>query len=647
MQESSLRKRNTRTPSGNILSNKVSNIRTIFNQLTPPQTKSASWLKEKGIVNSDLSPLQELKADNALCMSDRASKQIVKHADVLEHDQGRSQVLINQQRPLSASINTKLLHTNTSKAVASKKIEMAENINCGNEQDMEVPVCEEANETTLPGDSTSVVSDIEKLIESHNTEEKGPMVMDVQIVHAMFKKMENNFQSQVKELQSKIENLEMEKREKTSRVNNLEMEDVVEQLDKLTIKTKAVSSAVQNAWEDRCILSEKLNRLETNIHKKTVVISGLYLKGKKDEMMERLENFFETEMGIRPFVEDFYETGYNLPTLKIVIFQSLRDKVLVMKNKSNLKGLQNKDKKPIYINNYTSQETNEKRRRNKEMMRENEAKEIDKLDMQLENNTVYINKEPFVNPLQPPNPQDILDYSTKQLSAIMSMEIPKGPEIQQDGNVFAAHVLSTNSLKEVQDGYLKLKLIHPKARHIMCAYLLEGDELFDRGYCDDGEFGASVKILEYLIEHNIRCRAIYVVRYYSGRKIGPDRFSCIIRAVKECLETYTLNSVLGYAQELASDEEEYDSAAASTENLSKDELTIKQPSYRNASLRGRGRGSYTLAVKKNPDLTRSSSAQKRRLSESPEVTQTQKTQPKQQTFNADGSYTVKNREAKK
>ena len=37
------------------------------------------------------------------------------------------------------------------------------------------------------------------------------------------------------------------------------------------------------------------------------------------------------------------------------------------------------------------------------------------------------------------------------------------------------------------------------------------------------------------------------------KKIGPDRFSCIQKVVRECLETYPLNEVLGYCQEIPPD----------------------------------------------------------------------------------------------
>ena len=308
------------------------------------------------------------------------------------------------------------------------------------------------------------------------------------------------------------------------------LEEIVGQLDRLTLKTKAVSSAVQNTWEDRTVIAEKVRRLEQTQHNKMIVISGLTLTGKKYEKMRQLENFFETELGINPFIEDFYETGVKQPTLKVVTLQSLRDKQMVMRHKSYLKGVVNEFKSPIYINDYLPQEAFEKRKRHKEIYRVNQqSKEDKKLDMELERGELYVNGNPYVNPLAPPNPQDILDLTTGQLAEVMNLELSGGPEISNEGNVFQAYSLCTNSLKEVQEAYLKMKLTHPKARHIMCAYYIEDENpLLSRGCCDDGEYGASQRILDFLVEHSFICKAIYFVRYYSGKKIGPDRFMCIL-----------------------------------------------------------------------------------------------------------------------
>ena len=124
--------------------------------------------------------------------------------------------------------------------------------------------------------------------------------------------------------------------------------------------------------------------------------------------------------------------------------------------------------------------------------------------------------------------------------------------------IFIGFSLATDSIDTVRMGYMKMKLCHPKARHIICAFHIPGEEWHkSRGYCDDVEHGAGTKLLNFLIRNNMQCRVVFVVRYYSSKKIGKNRFTCIENALRTCLETYPLNEVLGCAQELLS-EDEYD-----------------------------------------------------------------------------------------
>ena len=499
-----------------------------------------------------------------------------------------------------------------------------------------------AENQRITGDQ-EVINELEAMMANHNEEEQGAQVVDIQVVHAMFKKMQSSFQSQLNDMQKKVDKLT----EKETTSEQPTVSDIAAQVDRLTIKMKATSCAIQNAWEDRCVLEERLAKTELNLHRKMITISGLELNGKKYQKIQQLENFFDTELGIQPYIEDFYEIGSKQPTVKVVIFQSLRDKALVMRTKKYLKGLQNKYKQSLYINDFVPQEELEKRKKAKVMFRANEEKEDhDKEDMLIENGKLYISKELFVNPLQPPNPQDIIDFSTQRLAEIMQMEITPGPEIKQEGNTFIAYSLCTNSLQDIQDGYMKMKLKHPKARHIICAYLINDEELqphANRGSCDDGEHGAGEKLLEYLVQQNMECRAIWVVRYYSGKKIGPDRFTCMLTALKECLEMYSLNTHLGRAQEIPSEDDEYDSATASQESLNTAEAEQKtRVPNQTPRGRGRGRGSYSNAAKKQPGLSRSDKPNfKRRLNTYPDTVPHQKSQPRQQTFNPDGSFSVK------
>ena len=66
-------------------------------------------------------------------------------------------------------------------------------------------------------------------------------------------------------------------------------------------------------------------------------------------------------------------------------------------------------------------------------------------------------------------------------------------QIEQSSS-FTAHAIKTQSMTEIRRGYIKVKQMFPAAAHIMAAYIFKSYE----GHQDDGEHGASSKILQEL-----------------------------------------------------------------------------------------------------------------------------------------------------
>ena len=509
--------------------------------------------------------------------------------------------------------------------------------------------------TTTESEETSVTDCLEKMIQQHDIED-GPLVMEVKMVHSMLKKMETQFQDKINDLQQRLSSVERADQGTCERLESDESQvvhtndEICLQLDKLTLKTKAVSSAIQYTWEDRNQLIERIEKLEMTNVKRMAIISGLYIQGKKYQKMQQIENFFDTELQIRPYIEDFYTLGSSTPPAIVIICQSMRDKTLIMRNKKQLKGLENQDKKPIYINDFIPIKKKEKNKKHKEIYSENQRDQSsEKPKMELINGELYVNSIPYQDQISPPDPASILECTTSELDDIMKIPICKGGEIEQEGIVFTAYTLCTDSIDEVRKAYLKMRLCNPRARHIICAYYIPNKEKYmEKGYCDNKEHAAGLKILKLMVDNNLTHRIVFVTRRYSGKKIGPDRFVCIQRAVTECLETYSLNTVLGFAQEIMSEVEGYDQYTEGDSQDDNDHGSTTQTRRGMPSLRG----SYANRLKANPSLQRPEkkckpsashpsarqSNPKRKMSPSDDQPQ-HKNAPRQQTFNPDGSFT--------
>ena len=137
---------------------------------------------------------------------------------------------------------------------------------------------------------------------------------------------------------------------------------------------------------------------------------------------------------------------------------------------------------------------------------------------------------------------------------MLSSPVCKGEEMVQENNIFRVYTLATDSLDRIQQAYLKMKLCNPKARHVICAYFVDGEDYhYTRGSCDDGEHGAGELLLNYMLENNLRNRVIFVTRIYSGKKIGTDRFKQLLLAANACMQTYPGNAVNDEQQEVPSE----------------------------------------------------------------------------------------------
>ena len=92
--------------------------------------------------------------------------------------------------------------------------------------------------------------------------------------------------------------------------------------------------------------------------------------------------------------------------------------------------------------------------------------------------------------------------------------------------------MEIESHDQIDELYLKMKMIQPNARHIVCAYWIDGFEPISQAqdYHDDGEPMAGRQLLDILIKDNLKNRVIFVARRYGGIKMGPERFDCYKKA---------------------------------------------------------------------------------------------------------------------
>ena len=117
-------------------------------------------------------------------------------------------------------------------------------------------------------------------------------------------------------------------------------------------------------------------------------------------------------------------------------------------------------------------------------------------------------------------------------------------DIQSKGKChFVGYATEVNSVADVNAAYTKTRCMHPSARHIACGYWIPGvDFVTLRGYKDDDEHGAGRTIYQVLEDGKHFNKAVFVVRHYGNKHLGPIRFQLITAAAKTALEKFKWQS---------------------------------------------------------------------------------------------------------
>ncbi len=108
---------------------------------------------------------------------------------------------------------------------------------------------------------------------------------------------------------------------------------------------------------------------------------------------------------------------------------------------------------------------------------------------------------------------------------------PSEGQYRDRGSKFLAYCFPVKNIEEVEEYLMKIKTLHPKARHHCYAYRLGLDGNQFRSY-DDGEpsHSAGLPILGQIDSFGLTNILIIVVRYFGGKLLGVNG---LIKAYRE------------------------------------------------------------------------------------------------------------------
>ena len=416
----------------------------------------------------------------------------------------------------------------------------------------------------------------EQLKEACTEGASNPKTMDIQLVLQMFREIKQEMKgSRIENGKERLENVEQWQQYKSDKVQELEIG---------LSQEKAKNEYLRGAMKHMCGVVDEVERcvqnLEANYMKKAIVISGLIARRKKRQCIEDVEAFFYNQFGIEIEIDDCFHMSPAEHSPIAVFMVTSADKRLVFQNMEIIKQLKNKDDKSYFINDYLPAAVNEKKRREREIYAENANVDVaQQKDMELKAGKHYINEEKYVKKITEPKVQEILEMTNEEVNEVMEMKIVKGEEVEYERNIFVSYSGPVNNHEQVRKMYLKMKLCHADAKHIVGVFRVPGNDVHHcEDFCDDGEHGVGKSVLHWMIQNNIKCRAIFIVRYQMGEKIGSVRFAKYVEAAESAIRADPFNQYTGDEQTVSFD---YSQMM---------EVKKRNRDSRNRMYNGRGRG---------------------------------------------------------
>ena len=173
------------------------------------------------------------------------------------------------------------------------------------------------------------------------------------------------------------------------------------ELDYYKKKSSAMVGVIDNLNMTVNDLAQKLENVEMSQAKTSVTISGLRLpRRKKHENVLQVLGFIYEQLGLEVNVDDAYPIGGENTSTWVVVFQTMNDKRLVMQNKSILNGTN------FFINEYYPASINEKKRREKDIIRDNKQM-IKPLNVEFVKGALQIQGETYKKKVLPPTPNGV------------------------------------------------------------------------------------------------------------------------------------------------------------------------------------------------------------------------------------------------
>ena len=390
--------------------------------------------------------------------------------------------------------------------------------------------------------AVSAISLAEEFLSASESEE--PKVMDLRIVIEMFKEIKNDIQ---------VNSDKMDSVTNTQQKNDEQVVDLKKEISFYKSRSELMSGVIQKMSRSMSKMESRLSRLERNITPPGVVVSGLKISDKTSDGKAQLEDFFTETIGVEVDVIDHYKMGEEEPKPVVVTVADVEKKKEILQNKLKLKDITGSMGQSFYINEHLPADINEKKVRERQIFQANKRNTASQVQMSFFRGGLKIQNQQYKSKVEAPDPANFLLLTPEELDEIMAVKLHQGKQVSDnDGrNILAAFTTPAATHNEVNKAYAKMKLKFPQATHIVCTYVIPGQEVhYCQDFCDDGDYGVGRRVLAMMKRNNITSRAIFIVRYTDGTKLGTKRFPSYMEAATNAVNTSPENYLTKTSQRI-------------------------------------------------------------------------------------------------
>ena len=283
-------------------------------------------------------------------------------------------------------------------------------------------------------------------------------------------------------------------------------------------------------------LTTRIENIELNSSKKMVIMTGYtVVYQKKADVLQELNEFLDHAMGLQICVDDYFLLGAVSPKPVVLVLQTMEDKRTILRNKQQLSELRDVSGRKIFINDYLPQAAQEKKRRDQQIL--DEMENLGKQDdVTYFKGNLAIDGQVYQKKVLPPTPKQLIDLEPKELDALLRLKTRKGNQYSHSNSKFISYCAEVKTHDQINQLYVKIKMIKPDARHVACAYSIQYDEVqYTKDFHDDGEPGVGRMLLDLMEQKQLKNIVVFATRVYGGIRMGAERFSCYMKATKTCL----------------------------------------------------------------------------------------------------------------